>query len=399
MSRLLFLSHRIPYPPDKGDKIRSYHLLMHLAQRHDVFLGAFVDDERDWQHADAVAANCKQTRLVRLHPTWGRIRSLRAFASGEPLSVQYYASSEMKQWVDETVDIYGIDRAIVFSSTMAQYLSGSRYRGLHRVADFCDVDSDKWRQYAEGKGVPMNRLYGREARAMLGYERRVAAEFDATLFVSEDEAALFRRLAPETAGKVGFFDNGVDARYFDPRISFPSPYGSAQGSVTVFTGAMDYWANIDAVTWFVHAVWPLVQAQVPLSSFWIVGSNPTAQVRALDRCPGVRVTGRVADVRPYLAHAGVAVAPMRIARGTQNKILEALAMARPVACTPAAASGLRIERDEGFRVAAEPQALAAAVLDLHRLGANPQGREAVLAQYSWNANLASVDELLTTVSP
>ena len=412
---LLLLVHRIPSPPNKGDKIRSYHLLRHLAARHEVCLGAFVDDPQDWQYEADVARLCKRVKLVGLDPRKRKLASLAGLLTGDALSVPYYRSAEMQRWVDNTVAAEGIEQAVVFSSTMAQFVSGPKHAGLRRIADLCDVDSDKWRQYAEGKRPPMSWVYAREARALLAYERQVAREFDATLFVTQAEADLFKRLAPESAAKVGHFDNGVDTEYFDPDQAFECPYaqGDSAGDraaatgagptaavagptapIAVFTGAMDYWANADAVKWFADEVWPRIRAAAPTARFFIVGSKPGPEVKALAARPGIHVTGRVPDVRPYLAHAGVAVAPLRIARGTQNKVLEALAMARPVVCTPAAAAGLSVPAGEAFRIEEDPASYADAVLALFGHGANRQGREQVIRGYSWDANLAAVDALL-----
>lgn len=401
--RLLMLVHRIPYPPNKGDKIRSYHLLRHLATRYEVHLGAFVDDPHDWIHRGSLEALCASVKLVSLNRLACRIRSLRGLLAGEALSLPYYRNASMQRWVDETIERKAISHVVVFSSTMAQYVQGERHARLRRVADLCDVDSDKWRQYAEGKRGPARWLYAREARKLLAVERAIAREFDSTLFVTRAEADLFRSLAPESAMRIGHFDNGVDTEYFDPDNRFDSPYAASDGQrerpVVVFTGAMDYWANVDAVQWFVREVWPRVRAGDPHARFFIVGSNPAPAVRELETSAGVHVTGRVPDVRPYLAHADVAVAPLRIARGTQNKVLEALAMARPVVCTRAAASGLDFPEGEGFRVHDDAERFADAVLELAGAGHNPAGRRRVTESFAWSANLRTVDRLLETASP
>jgi sugar transferase (PEP-CTERM/EpsH1 system associated) len=396
--KLLMLVHRIPYPPDKGDKIRSYHLLRHLAAQHEVHLGAFVDDKHDWKYRSALDSLCASVKLVPLYPLARRIASVSGLIGGEPLSLPYYRNAAMQRWVDDTLGRQSISHAVVFSSTMAQYVQGERHARLWRVADLCDVDSDKWRQYAEGKHGPARWIYAREARRLLDAERAIAREFDATLFVTKAEAELFRSLAPEVAAKIGYFDNGVDTEYFDPDTRFDSPYatdGAQRGApVVVFTGAMDYWPNVDAVKWFVSDIWPGIRGQAPQARFFIVGGNPTPAVRSLELSPGVHVTGRVPDVRPFLAHADVAVAPLRIARGTQNKVLEALAMARPVVCTLAAADGLNMRSGDGFRVHDDPADFADAVLAVSGRHANPSGRAHVTESFGWQANLRTVDRLI-----
>jgi sugar transferase (PEP-CTERM/EpsH1 system associated) len=222
---------------------------------------------------------------------------------------------------------------------MVPYLCHARFAGLRQLTHYADVDSEKWKSYAQSHRGPMGWLYGREARTLLALERLGSAAFEATSFISDADAALYRQLAPECAARVRVIPNGVDTDYWDPSLPFESPYEAGSRPI-VFTGAMDYWPNGDAVHWFAHEVFGLVRQALPQAQFWIVGSKPSRQVTDLAALPGVKVTGRVPDVRPYLAHAGAVVAPLRVARGTQNKVLEAYAMARSVVLTSAAANGL-----------------------------------------------------------
>lgn len=297
MEELLYLAHRIPYPPNKGDKIRSYHLLKHLAQRYRVHLGTFIDDEKDWQHVEKVKSLCGETCFVDLAPGTARLRSLAGFFSGQPLTLPYYRNSCLQAWVNGVLETRRVRHVLVFSSAMAQYVSHADQ--IRRIIDFVDIDSDKWQQYATTTRWPMNWIYRRESRLLLDYEKRVASDFDSATFVSEAEAELFNRLAPETAPKVTFFNNGVDADYFSPEQTFPNPYSDGVG-VLVFVGAMDYWANIDAVNFFARRIFPAIRMHLPQVEFYIVGARPAAEVIALGALPGVKVTGSVPDVRPYL---------------------------------------------------------------------------------------------------
>jgi sugar transferase (PEP-CTERM/EpsH1 system associated) len=387
---LLLLVHRIPYPPNKGDKIRSYHLLKHLAGKYRVHLATFVDDPDDWQYVPTVEALCASSHFARLNPTQGKVRSAAALASGKSLSLAYYRDGGMKNWVARTMREHGIARIMMFSSVMAQYAED--YPAARRVIDFCDVDSDKWRQYAEKKKFPMSWVYRHEAKSLLGYERRVADAFDASLFVSEPEAELFSGLAPESRAKIGFFNNGVDTDYFSPERSYDNPYGADEQAL-VFTGAMDYWPNIDAVKWFAAEVLPRVRAAVPQARFYIVGSRPAPEVQALAG-DAIVVTGTVPDVRPYVAHADVAVAPLRIARGVQNKVLEAMAMARPVVASPQAFEGIDASDGRELLVADAPEAYADSVIGLLRSPHPAMGRAArasVERRYSWPAHLSKIE--------
>ena len=394
MDDLLLLTHRIPYPPNKGDKIRSYHLLKHLAQRYRVHLATFVDDANDWQHVPRVEALCASSHFAPLNPLVARVRSLGALLANRSLSLDYYRDAGLRTWTANAMQEHAIKRIVVFSSAMAQYADA--FPAARRVVDFCDVDSDKWRQYAEQKNWPMNWLYRHEARQLLAYERTVARECDASLFVSQPEADLFRQLAPESAAKIGFFNNGVDTDYFSPARSYASPYAPGERAV-VFTGAMDYWPNVDAVQWFAADVLPHLTARFADLRFYIVGARPSGAVQALAQLPGVVVTGTVPDVRPYIAHAQVAVAPLRIARGIQNKVLEAMAMATPVVVSPQALEGIEAIPGTDLVLARDAAGFVAAVSALLSVADTTIGQVArakVEQSYSWPANLARIEARL-----
>lgn len=389
MKELLFLCHRIPYPPNKGDKIRAFHLLSALAQRYTVHLGTFVDDPEDWNHRDRLNALCAQQCYRPLPPGRARLRSLSGLLRGQPLSFPYYRDRTLRNWVARIMRERSIDAIVVFSSAMAPYVE--RYGHVRRVLDFVDVDSEKWRQYAATAGMPARWIYAREGRKLLAAERALAASFDASIFVSDAETELFQARAPECADRVSAVPNGVDSAYFDPAQHYADPYGGEGQRTLVFTGAMDYRANIDAVRWFAHEVLPLIRQSQPDVSFFIVGTRPAREVVALAQLPGVEVTGAVADVRPYLAHAALAVAPLRIARGLQNKVLEALSMGKPVVLTPEAAAGLTPLSPEFAAIASQPQALAGHVMRFLNAGGasgHPDmARAYVLEHYAWSRQL------------
>lgn len=394
MKELLYLVHRIPYPPNKGDKIRSYHLLKHLSQRYTVHVGAFVDDPDDWEYAqsltDMVAGSVK---LLPLKPRLARLHSLTGLLRGEPLTLPYYRNTEMRDWVGQLLAERPVRQTVAFSSAMAQYLEP--YPQLRRIVDFVDIDSDKWRQYAERKAWPMNWVYRREARTLLDYERHIAGSFDATTFVSSAEAELFRQQAPECANRIGYYNNGVNLEYFSSERNYAPPYPTDQ-RVLVFTGAMDYWANVDAVTWFTREIFPAVRARFADVCFYIVGSRPTAEVQALAG-DGVFVTGSVPDVRPYLAHAAISVAPLRIARGIQNKVLEAMSMAKTVIVSPQALEGIAADTRHELILA---ENVADFISHIAQQLTQPDAhlglaaRRRVEQSYSWNNSLQPVDSLL-----
>lgn len=395
MSEILFLSHRIPYPPDKGDKIRSYHLLRALAARHTVHLGTFIDDPADSAHVETVRRLSGGETCIRpLNPRTARLRSARGLLAGEPLTLAYYRDATLGRWVNELGVRRPLDGVFAFSSSMCQYAADVPLSdGAARVVDFCDVDSDKWLQYAASHSFPMKLVYAREARTLACAEGRFVRHFDASLVISEAEARILRGLSGVDHGRIRVVPNGVDTDYFDPGTSFTDPFASGVRPI-VFTGAMDYHANVDGVEWFAREVLPLIRERQPQALFAIVGSNPTSTVKALAAEPGIAVTGRVPDVRPYLAHARVVVAPLRIARGVQNKVLEALAMARPVVATENALQGIPSAAEAGVVVVAEPVRMARAVgAALERWSEQPRGRHFVQARYGWGSHLAAVTGL------
>ncbi len=283
MDDLLFLSQRIPYPPTKGEKIRHLQILRHLSKRYRVHLGCFIDDPGDWRHVETIKELCGECHFARLRPAFAKLAAVRALVGDEPLSCRYFHDAGLAKWTAEILERRRPAVAVICSSVMAQYVV-ARTPGANRlVIDFCDVDSDKWRQYAETRRGVMRWIYARESRALLEFDRRVGAACDAAIFATRGEAELFGRLAPELAARTCFVSNGVDA-----------------------------------VTWFADSVLPLIRRALPALQFHIVGSNPSPTVTRLAAHDGVIVTGRVDDVRPYLAHAAAVVAPLRIANGVQN---------------------------------------------------------------------------------
>ncbi|CAH1385699.1 TIGR03087 family PEP-CTERM/XrtA system glycosyltransferase [Candidatus Nitrotoga sp. M5] len=396
MEHLLYLTHRIPYPPNKGDKIRSYHLLKYLAQHYHVHLGTFVDDPDDWQYVNTVKQLCKETYFASLNPRTARLRSLGALTMNRPLTLDYYRNIGLQEWVKDVIKTQSIKRVLIFSSAMAQFITGIQQTRC--IIDFVDIDSDKWRQYANRKPWPMSWLFQRESRLLLRYERQLACTYDASLFVSEAEADLFKQLAPESAQKIGFFNNGVDSDYYSPNREYSDPY-QANIAAIVFTGAMDYWPNVDAVHWFAQEIFPSVLANHPHARFYIVGSRPTAAVQELAHLSGVVVTGAVDDVRPYLAYAKLSVAPLRIARGLQNKVLEAMAMAKTVIASPQAAEGILATSGKELHIASNGPEFSRIIISmLSNKAAGHSGETArarILADYEWERSLDHVRTLLT----
>ncbi|MEO7051059.1 MAG: TIGR03087 family PEP-CTERM/XrtA system glycosyltransferase [Rhodanobacter sp.] len=394
MRSILFLCHRMPWPPSKGDKIRSYHVLRRLAEHYRVYLGTFVDDPADWQYLAPVQALCAEVCVQPLTPWETRWRALGSLMRGDALTVGVYRDRVMRRWIEGLLSKRKVDLALCYSSGVAPFVMA--HPQLRRVMDFVDVDSDKWRQYAQANRGLKRVIYQREARRLAEFEHAVAAQFDASVLVSEAEAAFFRQQVPAAADKVHGIPNGVDGEYWDPQRIYPNPYRSAERAV-VFVGAMDYRANVHAAQWFAREVWPRILAGCPDAHFYIVGSEPTAAVRALGELAGITVTGRVEDVRPYLAHAHAVAAPLRIARGIQNKVLEALAMEKVLLATPEAWEGIEDFAGRQGCISDSPQAMADESLrwlDAPEISHVPAARAMVLSRFDWVRNLDTYERVM-----
>lgn len=338
MPDLLYLAQRLPFPLNKGEKIRAYHDLKYLAQYYNIYLGCLIDDPADEPFIADIAKLCRDIHVGRVDRRIGRIACLRGLLTGDGLSVTFFRDRGLAAWVKRVAEQVQPEVAFVFSSNMVPYILNlpNRWR---RAVDLVDVDSEKWRALAETATGPMRFVYRREWRTIAALEARIGRECDLAAFASEPEAALFRRLNPDCSQRVLGVSNGVDYRYFDPAADYSPAYDISRPNF-VFTGTMDYLPNEDAVVWFANDILPLIRQHVPNAQFHVVGTNPSAEVRKLARRDGVSVTGRVPDVRPYIAHATACVAPIRVARGIQNKVLEAMAMARPVIVTKIALEGI-----------------------------------------------------------
>lgn len=397
---LLLLVHRIPYPPNKGDKIRSFHLLKALSERYQVHLGCFYDDDFDRQYISTLAQWCETVCCLKLSKWQAMLTGLTGFIRAKAITLPYYYQRQMAAWVTQTQARYDIQKVLVYSSSMAQYADGAIFADLTRVIDFVDIDSDKWRQYAAKSSGIKKWFYQREARLLQQYELAICQRFDRSLFVSEDEASAFRQLlGPALQAKVLSLLNGVDTDYFSPDAPTTAPEPSLPENFIVFTGAMDYWANVDAVCWFCQHVWPVLRRHQPQLQFWIVGGNPTADVQALSQQSGVVVTGRVADVRPYLAAARFAIAPMLIARGIQNKVLEAMAMNKAVVCSSMAMEGINAPLNANAIVADGVEQFSKACLQLLAVKPAPTNRQWILEHFTWPHTLAALPQLIEADYP
>lgn len=396
---ILFLAHRVPFPPDRGDRIRSWHVLRALAAHAQVHLGCIAETP---PAADTlarldtvVASRCIAPRRASLG--WAGIAAL---ASGRPVSVAAFASAQLAAWVARTLAERPITAIYVFSGQMAQFVPA--WFAGRVVMDFVDVDSAKYAAIAQTARSTMVRwIHAREARVLARFEAAVARRATVSLLVTAAERALFvARIGAADDATIAVLGNGIDFAHFAPGAVAPeASLGASAGPAIVFTGQMDYAPNVAAVVWFAREVLPLIRARAPHAVFAIVGRAPSGEVRALAAEPGVIVTGEVADVRPWLSAADLVTAPLMIARGVQNKVLEAMAMARPVLLSAAAAEGIAAQDGTHFVIAEDADAFAARALALldDRAAAATLGqaaREWVCSEGGWDQALAGLPAIM-----
>ena len=390
---LLFIAHRAPFPPDRGDKIRSWNILRALARIAPVHVAAIRDpadpDDIGASEIGAIAAS------FHLFPArYGRLGAVAsALLTGEPASVAAFQSPALAHHVSHLLATRDIGAIYAYSGQMAQFVPDQLGK-TRFVMDFVDMDSAKFATYAAQKPGLRGFANRMEAKRLFAFEKRTAVRADLSLFVSEAEAALFRRETGLGADRVQPLENGIDLALFDPARLHPKP-DVGQGPLIVFTGQMDYAPNVEAVSDFARNRMPAIRAAHPAAQFAIVGRAPTAPVKALAALPGVIVTGAVADTRPWLAAADVVVAPLKLARGIQNKVLEAMAMTKAVVASPAAAEGIDAKADQDFVVSDR----AEEVIDLldhpekaRRIGVAARAR--MEARYGWSARLAGLPAMV-----
>ncbi len=395
--RVLYLAHRIPYPPNKGDKLRAFHQIARLAKCHEVWCACFIDNAAEGRFVESLGEHCREVHSVYLGARKAKWRGVRALLNGQTVTEAYFNHPEMRETIQRLSGQIDFDVVVAFSSSMAPYaLSVPAQR---RVLDLCDLDSEKWLAYAKESYPPMKWVYRAEGRRLAVMERRWLGEFDATILITEAEAEAIDR--PADLDRLHIVGNGVPL----PDESTLSKRSGEKRYVVGFVGQMDYKPNVDAMRWFVECVWPGVRVGHPCAEFRIVGRSPVKAVRNLSAVEGVRVVGEVRDVGQELVKFDVSVAPIRIARGLQNKVLEAMAYKKPIVLTPAAAEGIAAHGGLQYLLASQADDFAASVVRLLRdqALADTLGRRArrfVATHHRWEDELAKFEAVVTgTMSP
>jgi sugar transferase (PEP-CTERM/EpsH1 system associated) len=392
MSRpnILYVVHRLPYPPDKGDRIRSFNVLKFLSKRAAVHLACLADEEVSAEAIAALGALCERVAVVRLPPRLRWLAAGEAFLKGRSLSEGAFGSAQLRRILRQWAGTTRFQAVVGSSSSVAPYLQLAELEGVGAVMDLMDVDSQKWFDYAAASRGPRSWLYQSEGRRVRRLEQDIAGSADAITLVSDAEVKLFRRFC--ATGTARAIPNGVDLDYF-------SPVTMATERSCVFVGALDYRPNVDAASWFCRRIWPALYDQAPAGKMYVVGRRPVRAVRQLARIAGVEVVGSVADVRPYLARSAVVVAPLHIARGIQNKVLEAMAMGKPVVVSPPALAGINAHPGIHLLQASTEQEWIATIGNLFDDAALRQklgqaGREFVESYHRWEGCLEPFEAVL-----
>jgi sugar transferase (PEP-CTERM/EpsH1 system associated) len=386
--RILFLSQRVPYPPNRGDKITTWRLVERMARSHEVAIVAFAQGASELEAADALRAKGFEVATFAPRPRWSAARAL---LSSRPLTLHVYGSRGLEAEVARRCQ--EVDLAYAYSSSMGAFFLNE---SLPRVMHFAELDSDKWRQYAERTRFPFSLVYRREYRTLRTFETELAHAVDENVFCTPLEERIFRREIPGASALV--MRNGVDLQHHSPQGWTPEP------GHLVFVGVMDYYPNVEGVLWFCDRILPRIRERVPGARLSIVGSHPVPTIRKLSTRAGIEVTGFVDDPRDWLRRAAVSVAPLRIARGIQNKVLEAMAMGLPVVGTTSATQGVDGEAGRDYLVADSEDGQVEAVCDLLRHPATARelggrARAFVEAHYDWETCLAPLDEMLERLGP
>jgi polysaccharide biosynthesis protein PslH len=391
---ILFVCHRLPYPPNRGGKIRPYQMIRHLSKKHRVVVATLAETKQELEEGTDLQQYCAEliAEVVPIPLRW--LRAYGALPTWTPSSAAYFWSPRLFKRIREVSRSIGFDMVFVHCGFVAPYVSELPVR--FKVLDFGDMDSVKWSDYAKWRAFPLSLGYGLEAKKLRRLERKMAQAFEHCIVTTTGELNEYDSLRVPTPCSV--IVNGVDTSYFAKTNGRETIH---QDATITFLGRMDYFPNVDGACYFADEVFPFIQKQLPHAQFWIVGSNPSHDIRQLGKRPGITVTGTVRDVRPFLQEATVTVAPLRIARGTQNKILESMAMGIPVVTTPQAAKGIQAEPDEHFLVSSTPEDFARRVIQLIenpslRVRLSTAAKTQIEQFHSWPSSLKNLDELIET---
>jgi sugar transferase (PEP-CTERM/EpsH1 system associated) len=390
--RILCLTSRLPYPPDRGDRLRAFHFIEHLSREHELSLASFIASESERDHVASLRAYCRDVHVLPMSPHRSALGAALNIWRREPLQALYYRLGAMRRLVDEMIATTGFDAAYVHLFRMAPYVA--RHARLYRIVDLTDVISKEIDLSLPYRSIASRAVYALEKGRIARYERWVAQSFEETWLISQSDREALARDCP--GANIRLVPNGVDLEFFHPTSQSRVP------DSLIFVGHLRVLHNIDAATYLAQEVLPLVQEKVPTCTLSLVGADPAPQIQRLGESPAVTVTGFVPDLNARLNRAAVFVAPLRFAAGIQNKVLEAMAAGRPVVTTSLINEGLGAEPDRQIFVADDAQATARQILRLLadaplREQVGRAGRQFVEQRYSWThavARMRTIEESL-----
>lgn len=387
--KILYVSHRFPFPPKRGGKIRPFNMIRHLSRSHEVVVASIARSEQEAKDGEGLASFCRRYEMARVHDSVQVLRMLVRLPTATPSSMGYFYSPGTMRAVRQAIDRERFDLIFVHCSSVAQYVED--VRGVPKILDFGDMDSQKWLEYSNHKPFPLSLGYRLESWKLERAERSLARKFDMCTATTRAEWETLESY--RTGVATDWFPNGVDSEYFAPG---DDPY---EPDTIAFVGRMDYYPNQQCMFEFCERTLPALRARRPALRLLIVGADPSPAVSKLGRLPGVTVTGSVPDVRPYLRRSALMVAPLSIARGTQNKILEAMAMGVPVVTSRTAAGGVDADDDEHFLVADAPDGYVAAILRVlenrdERRRLSLAGRARMLSHHAWDKSMLRLDGII-----
>ena len=387
--KILYVCHRFPFPPKRGGKIRPFNMIRHLARNHEVTVASLARSDAEAREGGGIAQYCARYEMARVSNPVQVLRMVARLPTPQPSSFGYFYSPILANRIRELLAATRFDLIFVHCSSVAPYVAS--VKGVPKILDFGDMDSQKWLEYARYKPFPLSMGYWLEGRKLEREERRLAHQFD--LCTATTRAEWDTLAAYGTGVATDWFPNGVDSNYFAPT---DEPYDPDTIS---FVGRMDYYPNQECMFDFCRNVLPLLKAERPGIKLLIVGADPSPAVRRLGEIDGVTVTGSVPDVRPYVRRSAAMVAPLNIARGTQNKILEAMAMGVPVVTSRVAAGGVDATDGEHFLVASSPDELARSILRIiddpvERRRLSAAGRARMLTHHAWERSMQRMDGII-----
>ncbi|MGC1818401.1 MAG: TIGR03087 family PEP-CTERM/XrtA system glycosyltransferase [Casimicrobiaceae bacterium] len=387
--KILCVTHRFPYPPDSGSKIRAFNMIRHLHAEHAVTVASIVRSDQEQMEGRGLDAWCSRYEMARVRTAVQVARMIASVPTPGTASSAYFHSADLARRIRRALAAESFDLVLVHSSSVAHYVA--HVEGIPKILDFCDMDSQKWLEYSSFKPFPVSLGYRLEGVKLVAEEKRLARQF--TVCTTATRAELETLVRYRTGTTADWFPNGVDTSYFSPGEEPCDP------DLIGFVGRMDYYPNEKCVLEFCRAAFPLIRERRPGAKFVIIGAEPTAAVRRLGKLPGVTVTGSVPDVRPWLRRSAAMIAPLEIARGTQNKILEAMASGVPVVTSSAAAGGVDAVPGVHFLVADSAAEIATATLEL--MGSAQRrdefaraGRARVLSHHAWDTSMRRLDRII-----